>query len=102
MMFAEKSKKLFPYSRLEIVFPLKGADNPEFKEIAHILGVPFMIKETTSVGAFSSSLKLPVGGSRSYTRGSLSGISSSGVYCGQIQLAVTFQNYFILTRVVLQ
>ena len=35
-MFAEKPKKLFPHSRLEIVFPPKGADHPEFKEILYI------------------------------------------------------------------
>ena len=35
---------------------------------------------STSVGAFSSPLKLPVGGFRSYNSGSFSGVSSSGVY----------------------
>jgi len=60
MMFAEKPKKLFPHSRLENVFPSKVTVHPEFKEILYISGVPFMIKETTSDGAFSSPLKLPV------------------------------------------
>ena len=62
-MFAEKPKNSFPYSRLENVFPSKVTDLPEFKEITHNSGVPFMIKETTSVGAFSP-IKLPVVGSR--------------------------------------
>ena len=35
-MFAEKPKKFFPYSRVEIVFFPKGTDLPEFKEILYI------------------------------------------------------------------
>lgn len=49
MMFTEKPERFFPYSRVEIVYFPKGAEDPEFIEIPAISGpVPFMIKETLS------------------------------------------------------